>query len=279
MVKNMGQVWSKRNVIGVLSGLSLLLTASCGVDVGKCDATMLGGNDLTGTVNTGQTVVNSSCASGRCHSETATGMARNGAPAGLNFDVLATDSMQATLDRIDRGAKKVKDKAEQMWAQIDADLMPPKGLGAITPTEKEQIRNWLACGAPVSKAIGAAPTTADWASIYAVFSGTCLGCHSSASAAAGGNFAMGDAGDACGSYAKVVTKAAVSPMCMGAGRVLIVPGQPDNSLLVQKVEGKQQCGASMPLGAPMPLAATNPDLVQKLREWITAGAPKPAGCM
>ena len=49
----------------------------------------------------------------------------------------------------------------------------------------------------------------------------------------------------------------------------IAPGDPDNSYIIQKLEGTQAVGAQMPLGGP-PLAQ---DTIDFVRQWITDGAP------
>jgi hypothetical protein len=50
----------------------------------------------------------------------------------------------------------------------------------------------------------------------------------------------------------------------------VIPGNPDLSYLVRKLEGGPGItGARMPLGGP-PL---DPALIANVRAWITAGAP------
>ena len=55
--------------------------------------------------------------------------------------------------------------------------------------------------------------------------------------------------------------------CAGTGNVRVKPGDPDNSLLMQKLEGKQTCGLAMPPGGMLDAAK-----VSLVRGWITAGA-------
>lgn len=273
----LNQLCLKRCAITGIAAASVLLAASCGVDLGKCDMTQLGGDMLTATAYTGQQLVQNNCASGRCHSEGAQGSLRVGAPAGLNFDVVPGANTPDEQAKAGRGDAKVKEKADLMWSLIDGGNMPPPGRGTtLSSTDKESIRNWLACSAPI---INAANTTAtaDWDSIYGVLatSGTCSACHGSGTSAAGMGFSLGD--DACSAYNAVVNKPSITPTCMGKGLTLVVPSQPASSFLLQKVKGMQTCGSSMPLGA-MPLAVTNADVVQKLEQWITNGALKPATC-
>lgn len=273
-------VWSKRVAFAAASTACGLFLASCATDLGKCDMTMLGGSDMSGTANTGQTVVNNHCAGGRCHSALATGKLRYGAPAGLNFDAVVNGTAPgtSTLDIVMHGISKIKDEADELWGAASEGEMPPKGQGSLTSAEKEQMRNWLACGAPAVTAVQGGGATADWTSIYtSLSSSSCFVCHSASSSAAGMGFSLGDMGDQCAAYAAVVSKQSVTPLCMGKGLTLVVPGHPESSFMVQKLKGTQTCGASMPQGA-MPLAVTNATTVTALEQWIMAGAPKPAAC-
>jgi mono/diheme cytochrome c family protein len=65
----------------------------------------------------------------------------------------------------------------------------------------------------------------------------------------------------------VGTKAAGAPAL-----IRVVPGKPDESYLIMKLEGTQiehgGAGSRMPFGAP-PLS---PDKIAKLRQWISEGA-------
>jgi hypothetical protein len=57
------------------------------------------------------------------------------------------------------------------------------------------------------------------------------------------------------------------PDCKDSGLIRVVPGNPDQSLMMLKVQGKQPCGDPMPPTSP--LAA---DKVQLIHDWIAAGA-------
>jgi hypothetical protein len=50
----------------------------------------------------------------------------------------------------------------------------------------------------------------------------------------------------------------------------VVIGDPDNSYLIQKLEGTAASGSTMPLGAG-PLA---PSVIADIRQWIAAGAQR-----
>ena len=73
--------------------------------------------------------------------------------------------------------------------------------------------------------------------------------------------------DKNGAHASLVEQEALGEPCFGKGRVRVVPGAPDSSLLVQKLEGTA-CGARMPKdGVHLP-----PAQVELIRAWIYAGA-------
>lgn len=93
---------------------------------------------------TGQAVMLRSCATG-CHSSNTSGAGRQGAPAGLNFDLipvepgaLITGATGITgvsaedpiaLAGLRARQRKVFDEREGIWEQIDKGLMPPGKLG------------------------------------------------------------------------------------------------------------------------------------------------------
>ena len=62
-----------------------------------------------------------------------------------------------------------------------------------------------------------------------------------------------------------------TPHCKDVGMMRVVPGQPDMSLLMKKVEmAVPPCGGPMPPD-PMPPALT-PAQLQQIRTWIMMGA-------
>lgn len=72
--------------------------------------------------------------------------------------------------------------------------------------------------------------------------------------------------DRASTRAALVGKASGSSMC--SGRVLVVPGQPESSLLLQKVRPNPPCGLRMPIGG----ATLTDAQVELIRSWIAAGA-------
>jgi hypothetical protein len=79
-----------------------------------------------------------------------------------------------------------------------------------------------------------------------------------------GNFSTGF--DRASTYASLVGKSSTSGACQG--RVFVVPGKPEESLLLQKVLPDPPCGLRMPNGGA-PLTDAQNELI---RSWITAGA-------
>lgn len=126
--------------------LSLL---GCGEDVGDCqdpefaqDTVLVNGSIQYG----GQAIMNLACAQG-CHSSDAEGAAREGAPAGLNFDLRPIDPQgeeangtimsgdAGTIVNLDPKAasglrerqRRIFEDRNRIWQQVKDGLMPPSG--------------------------------------------------------------------------------------------------------------------------------------------------------
>lgn len=90
----------------------------------------------------------------------------------------------------------------------------------------------------------------------------CTVCH------AGANAPLGLRLDADNSYLMLVGVPSVEVPSL----LRVDPGNPDDSYLVQKIEGTAAVGAQMPLGGPsLPV-----DSMQLVRQWIRDGAEPPA---
>jgi hypothetical protein len=115
-------------------------------------------------------------------------------------------------------------------------------------------------GRPVGPGgVGDGALTADFASIQShVFTPICTVCH------AGGAAPQGLRLDAANSYALLVGV----PSNEVPGILRVKSGDPDNSYIVQKLEGHASVGAQMPFGGPPLPAAT----IAVIRAWIAAGA-------
>ena len=98
--------------------------------------------------------------------------------------------------------------------------------------------------------------------VYAIISSNCSPCHT---AEALGDLDMSTRALA---FQNLVDKGAAGPACAGNGRVRVVPGNAEESLLVHKLEGTQDCGSRMPRGR-MALPTASIDLI---KAWIEGGA-------
>jgi hypothetical protein len=117
---------------------------------------------------------------------------------------------------------------------------------------------------------GAAAPAATFTAVYdmlfpRVTNAHCDMCHGlPAFDASNGNLSTGT--DKASTYAALVGKKSTSKLCMD--RLLVVAGQPDMSLLLQKVKPNPPCGFRMPNGG----AALSDAQIEMIRSWIAAGA-------
>ena len=142
------------------------------------------------------------------------------------------------------------------------------GLAAITSSCSPGSGEGLdANGRPIGEGGGGGPLTATFGSIQAnVFTPTCAtaGCHVGAAAPQGLRL------DAGSSFALLVGIGSNQV----PGLLRVEPGNPNNSYLIQKLEGTAAVGSRMPLSGPPFLDQTTIDVI---RQWITDGAlPDPA---
>ncbi len=117
--------------------------------------------------------------------------------------------------------------------------------------------------APGSGSGGPPPLSADFESIQAnIFTPICSVCH------VGGGAPEGLRLDAANSYNLLVGV----PSTEVPSLLRVKPGDPDNSYIIQKLEGHAAVGAQMPFGGPYLSSAT----IAFIRQWITNGAPPPS---
>ena len=281
-----------RRVAGLACAVTLLGALACGDELGECD--QVAAEELVygraGLVAVkGQAMLHDSCGNAVfCHSSSARGQARHGAPAGMSFDMLP----EATA------WPRVVELREEIWDAVEGGSMPPGRAGydtlgdgdwafdverteqaprlpkVATEEGKAVLRNWLACGAPVvaqsQVPAWAQPTTdggaglTDFGDLYdQVINPSCAlaGCHN---ASAQGKLSMASE---CDAYQHLLDP------CDG-GEARVTPGDPD-SLLVDKLESDNpQCGElRMP---PPPFPPLSAEVVEQVRAWLSAGAPAAA---
>jgi uncharacterized membrane protein len=131
-----------RHVLGLLAVLAL---SACGGETPATDRATsgatcpAGGTALrytggTGPVDFGRTFMTAYCTG--CHASDKVGLARQGAPDHANFDSLA----------IIRDHLALIDQMAAAGPSATNTSMPP--AGGPTPGERQQLGEWLACGAP-----------------------------------------------------------------------------------------------------------------------------------
>jgi hypothetical protein len=123
-----------------------LYTLGCGEDLGVCDNPNQGRDTvLVGDVVMygGQAIINKSCAGGRCHTSTATGELRSGAPLGLDFDLVPIPESEADGETRNKNGQtvvaltsrqrsglqtrqqRIYDLRARIWDQVRWGMMPP----------------------------------------------------------------------------------------------------------------------------------------------------------
>jgi len=108
------------------------------------------------------------------------------------------------------------------------------------------------------------PLSADFDSIQDnVFTPICSVCHAGGGAPEGLSLAAGD------SYALLVGV----PSTEVPSLLRVKPGDPDNSYIIQKLEGHAAVGKQMPFGCPTTQPCLPATTIAFIAQWITNGAP------
>jgi hypothetical protein len=111
------------------------------------------------------------------------------------------------------------------------------------------------------------PLSADLASIQAnIFTPICSVCH------IGGGAPEGLHLDAPNAFNFLVGV----PSTEVPSLLRVNPGDPDNSYIIQKLEGHAAVGAQMPFGCPQTQPCLTASTIAFIRQWITDGAPPAA---
>ncbi|MGZ3456943.1 MAG: PKD domain-containing protein [Archangium sp.] len=118
----------------------------------------------------------------------------------------------------------------------------------------------------VTRSVSVQVTVPSYASdIQPIWDAQCTSCHLSAGRG-GLDLTSGH------SYASLVNVNGAGEACGASGIKRVVPGQPDNSLLVQKISPNPPCGSRMPQSNPA-YFDDHPGELTRIRSWILAGAP------
>ncbi len=111
----------------------------------------------------------------------------------------------------------------------------------------------------VSNAAPVAPTLAQLQTL--IFTPKCSGCHTGVGASLPGSMNLSSAS---ATHASLVNVTSVDEPPLKR----VLPGDPNNSYIIHKLEGTQSVGARMPFGGPFLDQAT----IDQVRAWIQAGA-------
>jgi mono/diheme cytochrome c family protein len=143
-----------------------------------------------------------------------------------------------------------------LYEKVHTGAMPPKKEGTLTASEIETIRRWITAGAKTQSATEAA-TEVTQHDVAPVLFRHCTACH--------GRHRQENGLD-------LRTKAGI--LRGGKSGPAIVPGKPDESLLVKKIRAGQMPPKERLVEASVkPVDAAETDLLVK---WIAAGAPEVA---
>src|SRR6202521_5200546 len=111
------------------------------------------------------------------------------------------------------------------------------------------------------------PLSADFDFIQAnIFTPICSVCH------VGGSAPEGLRLDAADSFNLLVGV----PSTEVPSLLRVKPGDPDNSYIIQKLEGHAAVGSQMPFGCPTTQPCLTTSTIAFIRQWITDGAPPAA---
>jgi hypothetical protein len=140
-----------------------------------------------------------------------------------------------------------------LWMMIDSNEMPPQGEPPLTNVERDTIRQWLEAGAMSDAPQQTAHQQINQHDVIPILLLRCTACHG-ARLQEGGVDLRSTAGISRG----------------GPNGPIIVPGDPDKSLMIQRIESE----ACPPQKSLLKFFVKRPPAseVQVLRDWIAAGA-------
>jgi hypothetical protein len=141
-----------------------------------------------------------------------------------------------------------------LWAMVDGDEMPPEDEDPLTDEEKSRIRRWLEAGAKSNVPLSADSKSINQHDVLPIVLLRCTTCH-------GPRLQQGG----------LDLRTPASMLKGGKNGPALVPGDPDASLMIQRVESE----ACPPRDQLLKFFVRRPpeSEVERLREWIEAGAP------
>lgn len=182
---------------------------------------------------------------GKCHSE----RVRKG-----DLDLSSMSSIRRGGESGEAAiAETVEDSL--LWIMIDGGDMPPEGEPPLTAAEQELVRRWIVMGARSTEPLEPAEKQLTQHDVLPIVLLRCTTCH-------GPRLQRGDL--------DLRTPAAM--LKGGQSGPALVPGDPDASLMIQRIESE----ACPPRAMLLKYFVKRPPAseVRTLRDWIAAGAPE-----
>jgi len=144
-----------------------------------------------------------------------------------------------------------------LWQMIKGGDMPPEGEAPLSEKERAVIRNWLATGAKAEEPEQPMEQKLTQHQVLPIFLLRCVTCH-------GPRIQDGD----------LDLRTCAAMLKGGKSGPALVPGDPDASLLIERIESN----ACPPRELLLKFFVKRPPSseVKKLRKWIKAGAPEVA---
>lgn len=185
---------------------------------------------------------------------------------------LRLDTLQSALKGSERGPvlKRNNSKESELIRRVKGESQPRMPLTGPPLSEEEisQLERWVAAGMPAGKEVAAVedgkpPTVAPgeretFEQVESIFLKRCAKCHKD-----DGIMGAPPEGLRLDTYANILA---------GGERVVLIPGKPDHSELIRRVEGKAQ--PRMPFDGPPWLDTED---ISLLRKWIGEGAKDKQG--
>jgi hypothetical protein len=126
---------------------------------------------------------------------------------------------------------------------------------------------------PDAQTLNAEASAVPFEPVFAIFQGACLPCHASTAEHPNPSAKL-DLGSAQAAYALLINTSPQGSACMTRPTRLVVPFEPSQSLLLQKLQNAPElCGAPMPKPSAMQAFVSLPDdELAVIEAWIRSGA-------
>ncbi|WP_166830476.1 PSD1 and planctomycete cytochrome C domain-containing protein [Thalassoroseus pseudoceratinae] len=181
---------------------------------------------------------------GKCHSDT------------VHKGELNVSSMAGLIKGGESGESAIGEDIDSsmLWLMVDGGGMPPEDQPQLTEDELGLVEAWLRAGAPAKKPVVKTEKTLNQHDVLPIFLLRCVACH--------GNRRK-DGGLDLSSVAAFQKGGKSGPA--------YVPGKPDESLLIKRIESEECPPGHLLLKFFVRRPPSSE--VQTLKDWIAAGAP------